>query len=179
MRSARSAPVASAERRLVSTSLGPSVTTTTSPRRVLGALPSSFKRSAASSAYSSNGLSFHSRLPVSTFWPPAPMRTLLALSGSATRLMATRIFTLLFSCYPSLRRRGAGPRVFVQLAEELHAAEKKIDRPLDWRSQAAGNQGWARSVLWGEDYDGLSGARLRHRRPEFRSACGESRSGDG
>ena len=51
------------------------------------------RRSAVSTAYSSKGFGFHSSPVVSIFAPPAGILTLLALSGSATRLSGTRIFT--------------------------------------------------------------------------------------
>src|SRR5512139_3663858 len=88
---ARSAPVASAARSVISVSFGPKVTTTTSPARVFGCWPFSVRRRAASRAYSSNGFGFHSRPVVSTLSPAAGIFTLLALSGSATRLRAHRV----------------------------------------------------------------------------------------
>ena len=91
-RIARSAPVPSMARSICSLSFGPKVTTTTSPRRALAFVPFSVRRSAASSAYSSNGLAFGSRPVVSTL-PCAESLILLRLSGSATRFTATRIFT--------------------------------------------------------------------------------------
>src|SRR5262245_24935602 len=112
MRIARSAPVASAPLSVCSASFGPSVTTTTSPRRCFGALPFSVRRSAASSAYSSNGFGFHSSPVVSTAAPEAAILILFALSGSATRLMATRIFT-----GRDLRLRG--PRIQAKNAGAL------------------------------------------------------------
>ena len=65
-RMARSAPVASAPRSVVSVSFGPNVTTMTSPWRAFGVAPFSVRRSAASTAYSSNGFGFHSRPVVSS-----------------------------------------------------------------------------------------------------------------
>src|SRR4051812_41606839 len=53
----------------------------------------SLRRRALSTAYSSNGLSFHSRPSVLTVLPSAATFTLFALSGSLTRLTGTRIFT--------------------------------------------------------------------------------------
>ena len=52
----------------------------------------SLRRSAASTAYSSKGLSFHSRPSEVTFEPSLETFILLALSGSATLLTGTRIF---------------------------------------------------------------------------------------
>src|SRR6476659_6870463 len=53
----------------------------------------SLRRSAVSTAYSSNGFGFHSRPSVVTDLPSPATLTLLALSGSLTRLTGTRIFT--------------------------------------------------------------------------------------
>src|SRR5262249_19734748 len=75
----------------------------------LGVLPSSVRRSADSSAYSSKGLGFHSRPVVSIFSPEAGILTLLALSGSATRFNGTRIFTS-----PSSLSRGRSLPVAVR-----------------------------------------------------------------
>ena len=72
----------------------------------MSALPFSVSLSAASSAYSSKGLGFHSRPVVSMEAPPPPIFTLLALSGSATRFSATRTFT--FAPY-----RAPYPRIFL------------------------------------------------------------------
>src|SRR5262245_12625125 len=105
---ARSAPVASAPRSVFSVSFGPKVTTMTSPRRAFVFVPFSVRRSAVSTAYSSNGFGFHSR-PVVSILPPLTL-ILFALSGSATRLMGTRIFMNGHSL--------GGSRVTVNLVDE-------------------------------------------------------------
>ena len=112
-RMARSAPVASAARSVVSASLGPNVTTTTSPRRCFGRLAvfgqaqrRLERRTRRTGSASTRGRWCRRRLP------PAAILTLLALSGSATRLSGTRIFTVapLLRAYQDGRRSDCAVR---------------------------------------------------------------------
>ena len=101
-RIALSAPIASVERSCCCTSLGPIDTTMTSPSRALPAEAFSVRRSAVSTAYSSNWLSCQ----LAADWSSSLPLSLTFCSGSGTRLAVTRIFTVVLLRWCVIRARS-------------------------------------------------------------------------
>ena len=96
---ARSAPIANAVRNTSSHFFSPSDTTTTSL-----ILPASFKRTASSTAISSNGFIDILTLPISTSEPSAFTRTFTL--KSTTRLTATNAFMHFPFCINKIKRQN-------------------------------------------------------------------------
>src|SRR6185369_3236835 len=120
MRIARSAPIASTPRNCCPTSFGPMLSATTSPDRA-PPLPASVRRSAVSTAYSSNVLSCQLAEARSILPPP----NLSLCSGFGTRLHVTRIFTAVTLTIDSTHRQ---PESFFQAKQDLVVDVDQIDR---------------------------------------------------
>src|SRR3954470_8483172 len=120
MSSARSAPMASRPRSCCPTSLGPMLTSTTSPA-CSPPLPFSVRRSAVSTAYSSNGLTCQLAPERST----APLANFSFCSGLGTRLQGTSIFTDALAWSGVLT--GGEPERLFQVTENLVAEIDQVD----------------------------------------------------